>query len=104
MNQMYGKLWVSVDDGSILKIEWKHQNLNRADLRNRGLILHRTPGMKFISTYGKNRAGLRFPSGYRIVEYYNNEAGDSFARLDITGIYKNYTFFGVDIDDVKVED
>jgi len=104
MNQMYGKLWVSVQDGSILKIEWKHQNLNRSDLRNRGLILNRTPGVKFISTYGKNRAGLRFPSEYKIIEYYSNEAGDSFKRLDITGIYKNYTFFGVDIDDVKVKD
>ncbi len=104
MNQMYGKLWVSVKDGSILRIEWKHQNLNRADLRIRGLILNRIPGMKFISSYGKNRSGLRFPSEYRIIEYYNNEDGDSFERLDITGIYKNYTFFGVDIDDVKVEE
>jgi len=101
-NQMYGKLWVSNKDGSILKIEWKHQNLNRKDLRIRGLILNRIPGMRFISTYGKVRGGLRFPSQYRIIEYYSGDS-DSFIRLDITGIYKDYTFFGVDIDDVKAE-
>ncbi len=104
VNQLYGKLWVNIEDGSILKIEWKHRNLNRTDLRSRGLILNRIPGMKFISTYGKKRGGLRFPSEYRIIEYYNNNKGKSFVRLDITGLYTNYTFFGVDIDEVKVED
>ncbi len=26
-----------------------------------------------------------------------------YTRLDITGVYKDYTFFGVDIDDMKAK-
>ncbi len=56
-----------------LKIEWKHQKLNRKDLRIRGLILNRDPEMSFISTYGKSVSGMRFPSEYRIIENYNSD-------------------------------
>ncbi|MEN8154747.1 MAG: hypothetical protein ABFR75_12075 [Acidobacteriota bacterium] len=102
VNQMYGKLWINSDDGSITKIEWKHQNLYREDLRIRGLILNLDPEMKFVSFFGKLRNGLRFPSGYRIIEYYHKNDKE-FIRLDITGTYKKYAFFDVDINKVKIE-
>jgi hypothetical protein len=96
LNRMSGKIWINRHNGSVLKIEWHHRQVqNRDQLRAIGFVLQREPELKFVSEFAVKRGELRFPSTCRMIESYVAPSGDRLVRLDIEINYRNYQFFMV---------
>ena len=68
---LYGKIWVNLSDGSILKLEWKQESLENYDLiQNLARQFRAKPRITLIAKYFQEKKGLRFPSRVIIKEDY----------------------------------
>lgn len=94
---LYGKIWVSRQDGSILKLEWKQESLENYDLIEKlAFLLRATPRITLIAEYFQEKKGLRFPSRFIIKENYLQKRGRLFKVSELRIKYKNYKFFTVE--------
>jgi hypothetical protein len=95
---LYGKVWVSQDDFSVLKIEWDQKSLGNFPMIERmarSIGPDTVPGIVLTAEYGVEKNGIRFPSQVTILEDYLNIKGT--VRLsETTIVYKDYKFFTVD--------
>lgn len=87
---LYGQLWISARDGSILKIEWTQQSLQNIETVNKiARSLGAQARIKFASEYGFEKNGLRFPSRYYVEERYFFPSPRRFIIVDKEGWQKH---------------
>jgi hypothetical protein len=101
-NTLFGKIWVKIDDFSIVKIEWYPNSVK--NIRTINAIANaygEVPKVTFVSEFNKERNGIRFPSRFHIEEAYINPEGKKFVRLENDVIYKNYKFFYVQVGNIE---
>jgi hypothetical protein len=96
-SSLYGKAWVRPRDGAVLKIEWEPASMgNYAAIEEIAKGMRAKPGIKFVSEYGLEKNGLRFPSAYEVIETYRTSASAITAsRTSVE--YKDYKFFEVKV-------
>lgn len=96
-SSLYGKAWVRLRDGAVLKIEWEPASMgNYAAIEDLAKSTRAKPRINFFSEYAVEKNGLRFPSSYKVVESYRTARGTVvLSRTDI--VYKDYKFFEVNV-------
>ncbi len=96
---LYGKAWIAVETGDILKIEWDEERIGRYEIfEERGKEFNRTPRIKVVSEFQAEKNGLRFPTQLYIEEAYLNKYGRAFIRSKTTVTYKDFRFFTVEVE------
>ena len=99
VQHLAGRVWVSKDDFSILKIEWDQIHIrNFEEIKALAKKLNSIPRIVQVSEYGIEKKGIKFPSRYSVRETYVDRRGKSFLRSETVVIYKNYKFFTVETD------
>ncbi|MCD6192160.1 MAG: hypothetical protein J7L26_01670 [Candidatus Aminicenantes bacterium] len=94
---LYGKIWVNLSDGSILKLEWKQESLENYDLiQNLARQFRAKPRITLIAEYFQEKKGLRFPSRVIIKEDYLQARNRVLRVSELIIKYKNYKFFTVE--------
>lgn len=104
-NTLFGKVWVTDGDFSIVKIEWNPKSVQSIQSINMIAALYKeTPRIVFVSEFNKERSGIRFPTRFFIEEAYVNEKGNKFVRLHTDVTYKDYQFFNVQVGEIEYEE
>ena len=92
-----GKIWISVDDSSILRIEWDPSTFgNFESVQATAKSYEAEPEVRSYSEFGILKNGLRFPSADLTEEAYRGSHGKLFVRAKTGVIYKDYKFFTVE--------
>ena len=92
-----GKIWISVDDSSVLRIEWDPSTFgNYESVQATAESYKARPEVRSYSEFGVLKNGLRFPSADLTEEAYRGPDGKLFVRAKTGVIYKDYKFFTVE--------
>jgi len=95
---LFGKAWVRKGDGAVVRIEWEPQSMeNYEAIMEFSRKIGHEPVIVFVSEYGFEKNGLRFPNFYEVTEAYNGANtgwGDIVSKTTVT--YKDYKFFQVE--------
>jgi Tfp pilus assembly protein PilE len=100
--QLWGKIWVDIDDYSVLKIEWDERSMTTYEgVIKQAEAFRARPELKFTSEYKVEKNGIRFPSKYSVKENYIrpsefNAGMEKMAKSEIEVKYKDYKFFIVE--------
>lgn len=93
----FGRIWVSPEDGAVLKIEWDERSLrNYSAVEQRAKELGAEPRLTMTSEFGYTKNGIRFPGRHTIVEAYVKGKGTPFIRSKTVVEYVRYQFFTVE--------
>jgi len=94
-SSLFGKAWVRIRDGAVLKIEWAPTSMgNYHKIEELAHAINAHPKIMFSSEYAFEKNGLRFPSAYSVVESYLGPAEAAKLTLSKTDVlYKDYKFF-----------
>ncbi len=92
---LYGKAWIRIRDGAVLKIEWAPASMgNYRRIEDFAKAIGAKPKIMFSSEYAFEKNGLRFPSAYSVAESYTGIPGKARVTLSKTDVlYKDYKFF-----------
>jgi len=94
---LWGKIWVSDDDLSILKIEWNQAKMaHSAIIKDMARRYKGEPRITHITEFGFEKNGIRFPSHYFIEEAYIKKKGKKIVHSETHVVYKDYKFFTVE--------
>jgi len=92
-----GKIWISIDDSSVLRIEWDPSTFgNFESVQATAKSYKAEPEVRSYSEFGILKNGLRFPSADLTEEAYRGADGKLFVRAKTGVLYKNYKFFTVE--------
>ncbi len=96
---LWGKVWISQDDFSILKIEWNQESAEGyesfvQEAKQSGL----KPDFSLIAEYKYEKNGIRFPSKFVLKEYYRHPKYKLIKNSKKTVVYYDYKFFTVKTD------
>jgi len=95
----YGRVWVRVADGGVLRIDWKPESISDLEgLQARAKRYQSELAITLITEYGFEKNGIRFPSRDYSEEAYLKPEGQKFVRSRTSVIYKDYKFFTVETD------
>lgn len=98
---LYGKIWVSQKDYSILRIEWNQQAIKGYEQLIENCKKNKLePYFTLISEYTFSKNGIRFPSRYELLEEYSYWGNRKQLASKKIVTYDNYKFFTVE---TKVE-
>jgi hypothetical protein len=102
-DQLFGKIWINKNDGSVLKIEWEDISLKNFEvLKEDAAIYEADVQLYFFSEYKTQRNGIRFPSTYYIREQYTGKRfylegrlypENKILRSEVKVKYQDYKFF-----------
>ena len=96
---LYGKAWIAVDSGDILKIEWNECRIGHYEIfEERGKKFKRKPRITVRTEFQTEKNGLRFPTKWYIEEAYLTKHGRAFIRSKTTVSYKDFKFFTVEVE------
>ena len=94
---LYGRIWIKVENGSVLKIVWDQKSLGNFQSVEEWAKAHEAePRITAFSEYGFEKNGLRFPSWNYIEQAYIRKDKRKFANAEISIFYKDYKFFTVE--------
>jgi len=94
---LWGKIWISDDDLSILKIEWNQAKMaHSAIIKDMARRYKGEPRITHITEFGFEKNGIRFPSHYFIEEAYIKKKGKKIVHSETRVVYKDYKFFTVE--------
>jgi hypothetical protein len=95
---LFGKAWVRRRDGAVLRIEWEPTSMENFEaIEKFSQQIGHEARIGFVSEYGFEKNGLRFPNFYEVIEEYlgiGSGWGDIISRTTVT--YKDYKFFQVE--------
>jgi len=99
---LYGRIWITKSDLSILKIEWEQKSVkNYQETEIIGLSLRATPKLNLTAEYDYYKNGFRFPSKFSFKEVYiikRKEGRAKYLRTDLSIDYNDYKFIEVEIE------
>ena len=102
-NILSGKIWVSDQDFSILRIVWDEEIMsNSGVIKQLAKQYKGEPRFIQITEFGFEKNGIRFPSTYFIEEAYIRKNGKKKVHSEMSVVYKDYQFFTVETE-VKVK-
>ncbi|NIM13985.1 MAG: hypothetical protein GTO45_18220 [Candidatus Aminicenantes bacterium] len=94
--QLFGKIWISKKDFSVMKIEWVPKSIGYSHFfEKRALNLKSIPEIAFFEEFKIARSGIRFPSRYFLEEAYVDKDKRKFVRQKLDAQFKDYKFFVV---------
>jgi len=97
LEHLYGKIWVSKDDFSILKIEWNPQSMeNYKEIEKVAKELGMTPQITLTAEYAFEKNEIRFPSEYSVKEVYVDSRKRKMVKSKTRVVYRDYKFFTVE--------
>jgi len=104
---LYGKAWVSLLDGSIMKIEWEENSiLDYQNLKIFANTINAEPSIKHSSEYRYIKNDVRFPSYMELIEDYIQDKPSggkrSICKSELLVTYKDYKFFTVETDVTEI--
>ena len=96
-NRNFAQLWINVEDGSVMQIEWQPESIvdpngNRINFE----VWDYGINVKWKVTYGTEKNGVRFPSLQHIQEFLVSEEGREYLQNEIFFSYTDYKFFVVE--------
>jgi hypothetical protein len=92
-----GKIWISIDDSSVLRIEWDPSTFgNFESVQATAKSYKAEPEVRSYSEFGILKKGLRFPSADLTEEAYRGDGGKLFVRARTGVVYREYKFFTVE--------
>jgi len=98
---LYGRIWISEDDGSVLKIVWDQRSLGNFKMIEEWAKGHEAePQIISFSEYGFEKNGLRFPSRSYTDQAYLRKDRGRFSSAEISVVYKDYKFFTVETETI----
>ncbi len=69
--QLWGRIWVDLENYSVLKIEWDERSMTAYDgVVKQAEAFRARPDLKFTSEYKFEKNGIKFPSKYTVKEHY----------------------------------
>jgi len=96
---LWGKIWVSNSDFSILKIEWNRDRMaHSAVIKDMARRYKAEPRITHITEFGFEKNGIRFPNRYFIEEAYIKKKGRKIIHSETNVAYRDYKFFTVETD------
>ncbi|HPW17082.1 MAG TPA: hypothetical protein PLP83_01735 [Candidatus Aminicenantes bacterium] len=96
---LYGKAWIDVKTGDILRIEWSESRVGHYDVfEERGRKFGRTPRLVMRSEFSAEKNGIRFPSRMSFEETYLDGRGRAFVRSRTEVVYRDFKFFSVEVE------
>ncbi len=96
---LWGKIWVSKSDFSILKIEWNQDIMvYSAVIKDMARRYKAEPRITHITEFGFEKNGIRFPNRYFIEEAYIKNKGRKIIHSETNVVYRDYKFFTVETD------
>jgi hypothetical protein len=94
--QMFGKIWISTVDYSIMKIEWNPKSIGQARLMaKRSKRFNAQPRAEFYAEFKQKKRGIRFPSKYYFEESYILHNKEKQERMILDVDFSEYMFFVV---------
>jgi tetratricopeptide (TPR) repeat protein len=94
--QLFGRIWISKKDFSVMKIEWIPKSIGYSHFfEQRALNLKSTPEITFFEEFQIARSGIRFPSRYFLEEAYLDKEKRKYVRQKVDAHFKDYKFFVV---------
>jgi tetratricopeptide (TPR) repeat protein len=95
-DRLFGKIWVSTTDFSVMKIEWTPKSISHSRLmEERARRFNAIPRVTFFAEFKFKRQGIRFPTKYFLEETYILANKREFDRLLLDVTFKDYMFFVV---------
>lgn len=94
-NYLFGKIWISVNDYSVLKIEWEPKSIAFVNNTLNTVSLSSQTRFKYTIEYFLKRNGIRFPTKGYYSEYFVNEKGKKNIYLELGIKYSDFRFFNV---------
>lgn len=96
---LWGKVWISQDDFSILKIEWNQESaMGYESLIQDAKQQNLQPDFTLIAEYEYKKNGIRFPSKFVLEENYKHPKYKLIKNSKKTVVYYDYKFFTVKTD------
>jgi hypothetical protein len=97
---LWGTAWIEPSTGAVLKIEWEARSIGNFQwAQEEAGKINAVPMLSFVSEYGFQNNGLRFPSQFSAQESYrrrNTRSSLSIVDKSTTMVeYKDYRFFTV---------
>jgi len=103
VERLDGKVWISPRDGGIRRIQWRPESVgNFESILRVAEQLRAEPRLTFVSEYGREFRGLRFPSLVSVKEQYLVPFQGLLLFSEIEVKYTGYKFFTVETE-VAVE-
>ena len=102
-NRLFGTIWISEEDFSVLKIEWQPKALGAVPIEETARLLKAEPSITFYAEFKFKKRGIRFPSRYYLEEAYIDKNGKKILRLKQDVRLDDYMFFvvGTEITETK---
>jgi hypothetical protein len=101
LRYMGGKVWLKVDDSSVLRVEWDPTTFGHyEDIQQRAEIYKARPEVRSYTEFGIEKNGLRFPSVDLTEEAYRGSNGKVFVRARTSVVFEDYKFFTVETETV----
>ena len=97
MNALVGKIWIKTPGFGVLKIQW-HPKFSVENIReavDQAQMQNAYLDIRFVSQFGIEKNGIRFPSKYYIEEYFVKEDGKRNLKAMIHADFKKHMFFSV---------
>jgi len=92
-----GRLWISQQDSSILRIEWDPTTFGHYDAIQQNAAKYKeAPAVSSYTDFGVTKNGVRFPSLDFTEEAYIDADGKKFVRSETKVLYRDYKFFTVE--------
>jgi len=95
-NYLFGSIWISKNDFSVLRIRWNPKSIGLSrQIEEKARALDAAPHVTFFAEFKEKKRGIRFPSRYFLEEAYLTKKGEKYVRLRQDVTLKDYMFFVV---------
>jgi tetratricopeptide (TPR) repeat protein len=95
-NHLFGSIWISKNDFTVLKIQWEPKSIGLShQIEKKARALDAAPAITFFAEFKEEKRGIRFPSRYYLEEAYLDKKGRKYVRLRQDVTLKDYLFFVV---------
>lgn len=95
-NRLFGKIWISKTDFTVLKIQWEPKSISFSrQIEKKARLLAGKPDITFYAEFKTRQRGIRFPSRYVIEEAYVDKKGNKYIRLRQDIKMKDYIYYVV---------
>jgi hypothetical protein len=95
---LYGRIAFDRETLGILRVEWSPRRVGSYFIfEQRGERFKAEPRLRFVSEFGVEKNGIRFPNRCTMEEAYAFAGGQEFLRSRTTVDYRQFKFFTVDV-------
>jgi len=104
--ELYGNVWISKKDYSIMKIQWTPKSIQKSYIiEEQAREFDSEPQITFFAEFKTQKRGIRFPSHYYFNEIYARKNRSNYNRLVLNVDFSDYLFFvvGSEVTEAKAD-